>query len=323
MVLRDDERHERRELQRRRARRHRLTALGALAAAALAVVAGALVVAGSGDSGGGSASTPRDERTTPAEKGKKAKPADPRSAARLRQARAAGPVASKEVVHREPVAILMYHVIDQAPPGAALPALYVPRADFSGQMRELRRRGYEGVTLDQVYQRWHGGPALPEKPVVVSFDDGHPSWSRDALPVLDELGWPGVANVQVDLLGSEQLSKGDVRKLIAAGWEIDSHTFSHADVATLAPEALEREVAGSRRALRERLGVAVNFFCYPAGKRNEAAIEALRRAGYRGATTTEEGAAAPDPAFELRRIRVNAGVGASALADRVDAATGG
>jgi len=240
------------------------------------------------------------------------------SEARRTQARAAGAVPSKRIVHDTPVPMLMYHQIDTAPPGAPLPALFVPPDDFSSQLRALRERGYEGVTLDQVYQRWHGGPTLPRKPIVVSFDDGDLSWRREALPVMEKLGWPGVANVQVDLLGSEELPKADVRALIAAGWEVDSHTFSHADLATLRGEQLEREVAGSRDDLRKRLGVAANYLCYPAGKFSPAVIEAARRAGYRGATTTLPGDATPQAPFELKRIRINGGADAADVVDLVE-----
>lgn len=322
MQLDDDARRERRRHQRRRIRRRRLIAFGGLSLALVAIVAAIVLVTGSNDS----EQTPADGREQSGSTGTSGAEADTRdraersgSRARATQARAAGSVASTRVGHDEPVPILMYHQIDTAPAGAPLPALYVPPADFSSQLQELRRRGYHGVTLDQVYQRWHGGPALPRKPIVVSFDDGDRSWRREALPVMRKLGWPGVANVQVDLLGSEKLPKGDVRDLIAAGWEVDSHTFSHADLSALGGEQLERELAGSREDLRKRLRVPVNYICYPAGKFNPAVIEAARRAGYRGGTTTIPGNATPGAPFELKRIRINGGADAADVAELVEA----
>ena len=90
-----------------------------------------------------------------------------------------------------------------------------------------------------------------------------------------------------------------------AGWELDSHTLTHADLTTLGSDSLRNEVAGSRRRLRRIFHVPVHFFCYPSGRYNERVIAAVKAAGYLGATTTIEGLATPDGRYTLRRVRVN------------------
>src|SRR3954470_23113818 len=70
------------------------------------------------------------------------------------------------------VQILLYHHVAQAPVGATT-SLYVPPKRFAAQMAALDRAGFEAVTLDRVWRAWHGGRALPKRPVVVSFDDGY------------------------------------------------------------------------------------------------------------------------------------------------------
>jgi len=57
----------------------------------------------------------------------------------------------------------------------------------------------------------------------------------------------------------------------------------------------------------------VSFFCYPAGRYDSRVIAAVRRAGFRGATTTNEGLARRDEPFTLRRIRVSGGDGVDGL----------
>ena len=64
-------------------------------------------------------------------------------------------------------------------------------------------------------------------------------------------------------------------------------------------------MAGSRRILQRRLGLPIDFFCYPAGAYDAEAIAAVKRAGYLAATTVEPGLARPDQLYDLRRIRVD------------------
>jgi peptidoglycan/xylan/chitin deacetylase (PgdA/CDA1 family) len=221
--------------------------------------------------------------------------------------------------HDEPVPILMYHVITASPAATRYPQLWVPAQRFAQQMRALARAGYHGVTLAQVWDHWQRGLVLPRKPVVVSFDDGYFSQWKHAAPVLRALGWPGVLNLEVNNLGlAGGLSRRQLRELIGAGWEVDSHTISHPDLTTLGAAALRREVAGSRAQLRRRLGVAVAFFCYPSGRYDATVEAAVRAAGYLAATTTRPGVASPagDP-YALPRIRVNGTDTASALVARV------
>src|SRR5688572_20553453 len=73
------------------------------------------------------------------------------------------------------VPILMYHQLRTAPDGARQRALYVRPRDFAAQVRALRRAGYTAVTLQRVWDAWHGRATLPRRPVVFSFDDGYAS----------------------------------------------------------------------------------------------------------------------------------------------------
>jgi peptidoglycan/xylan/chitin deacetylase (PgdA/CDA1 family) len=207
-----------------------------------------------------------------------------------------------------PVPILTYHELRAAPAPPRSPAsstLWVPRARFDAQMRALARAGYHGVTLSQAYAAWHGGPALPAHPVVVSFDDGYASQFTVAEPELRRLGWPGVLNLETARLTARGgLSPARVRVLLGDGWELASHTLTHPDLTKVGATRLRREVSGSRRDLRRLFGVAVHFFCYPYGRADAAVRAAVRRAGYEGATTTHAGVARPGEAFTLPRIGV-------------------
>jgi peptidoglycan/xylan/chitin deacetylase (PgdA/CDA1 family) len=200
----------------------------------------------------------------------------------------------------------MYHSISVPPKGASLGELFLPTANFKEQMAYLSDQGYEAVTLDQLWSAWQGKGPLPEKPIVLSFDDGYETQYAHAAPVLKELGWPGVLNLKLLSLAQGEMTATMVKKMIGDGWEVDSHTINHLDVSTLSGPQLQHEVGDSRTMLQKEFGIPVNFFCYPAGKFDPASIAAVKAAGYLGATTVNPGDASPDAnPYELPRVRID------------------
>jgi peptidoglycan/xylan/chitin deacetylase (PgdA/CDA1 family) len=221
---------------------------------------------------------------------------------------------SGAAARRRAVPILMYHVLDSPPPGAAYPQLWVSPAAFSAQVRALALAGYHAVTLRQVFGAWRNGSPLPVKPVVLSFDDGYQSQGVVAGRVLKAAGWPGVLNLAIRNAGPGGITVARLHRLVRDGWEIDSHTVNHVDLTTLDAAGMRAELVGSRDWIRRRLGVSPEFFCYPAGRFDAAVVTAVQAAGYRGATTELDGVAgAPDNPYELPRVRVSNGEPASAV----------
>jgi peptidoglycan/xylan/chitin deacetylase (PgdA/CDA1 family) len=202
------------------------------------------------------------------------------------------------------IPILMYHVIGTPPVGARYPELWVTPDAFRAQMIALRRAGYRAVSLRSAFDGLRHGGALPRKPVVLSFDDGYRGDYVAARPILRRLGWPGVLNLEVRNIRTGDLTAAEVRGLIAAGWEVDSHTITHPDLTQVDATRLREELVGSRRALQGEFGVASDFFCYPAGRYDARVVAAVRSAGYLGATTTEEGDATGASPFTMPRVRV-------------------
>jgi peptidoglycan/xylan/chitin deacetylase (PgdA/CDA1 family) len=220
----------------------------------------------------------------------------------------------------QPVPILMYHVLSAPPANAPYPELYVRPADFAGEVGWLAAHGYHAVTLQRVFDAWRGAATLPAKPIVLSFDDGYLSDVKTALPVLKARRWPGVLNLEVaNLKPVWGIRPPGVRKLIAAGWEIDAHTLTHPDLTRVDAARLRDEVAGSRAAIRSRFHVSVNFFCYPAGRYDDAVVAAVQQAGFLGATTTNYGLAKPGELYTLARIRVDGSDGVKGLATKLTA----
>lgn len=221
--------------------------------------------------------------------------------------------------HDNPVPILMYHVTKRAPAGTPYPDLWVSEEDFSGQMRWLKDNGYTGITMAQLFNFWDDGYKLPNKPVVLTFDDGYPSNYSVARPVLRRLGWPGTLFLELNNVDSPKtgFTKRMVRRMVESGWEVGSHTISHPDLTTVGPAQLAREVKLSKKRIARTYGVDVDFFCYPAGRYDEKVLSAVKNAGYRGATTTLHGFATPNKPLELKRLRINGDDGVAGFAAKL------
>jgi peptidoglycan/xylan/chitin deacetylase (PgdA/CDA1 family) len=221
-----------------------------------------------------------------------------------------------------PVPIIQYHAIQPPVAGAELPEQFVPQADFVEQMKWLDEHGYEGVTLDQVEDAWYADGELPPKPVVLTFDDGYLSQYVAAFPALEHFHWPGVLNLVAE---GADLPDADVQTMLDADspWELASQTISNADLTTLDPAELRREVAESRKILQDRFGVPVNNFSYPAGQYDDTVIRAVSDAGYRGATSEVSGLATAAHPYVLNRIQVLLDDGLDGFVSKLKAAEAG
>ena len=210
------------------------------------------------------------------------------------------------VLHGDPrpVPILMYHHVAPTRRGSDL--LWVARSQFARELAYLHDHGYHAVTLQQVYQCWMRGTALPTRPVVLSFDDGYLDQYRYAAPLLRRYGDTAVLNLIVDNLG-RSLTIAMVSRMAASGWEIDSHTITHRNLTRLSPATVAYELKGSRDLLQRYFQAPVEFFCYPGGVYDSAVKAAVRHAGYLAATSVWYGLARPSERFALPRIVVFGG----------------
>jgi peptidoglycan/xylan/chitin deacetylase (PgdA/CDA1 family) len=179
------------------------------------------------------------------------------------------------------VSILTWHSISEGPgPTRIAPAL------FGEQLRALADAGCAVVGLADVAAWLHGTRPLPPRAAVLTFDDGYRDFATAAFPALAARGWPSTLFVCAARVGGRSdwpgmppaqveplLDWSAVAELAAGGVEIGSHALTHLDLTRQPPPEAEREIAGSGRALEERLGRPVTAFAYPFG-RSTAALRA-------------------------------------------------
>ncbi|MHB9145289.1 MAG: polysaccharide deacetylase family protein [Symbiobacteriia bacterium] len=216
----------------------------------------------------------------------------------------AAPLANITAARGVRVPILMYHEIGDGPN-----ELYVSEKSFAAQLDLLVSRGYQSITLDQLYEALQGKGDLPTHPIVLSFDDGYASAYHTAFPLLQQHGLTGVFFIYTRGVGNAgRVTWDELRQMKAQGMEIESHTISHLDLPRLSlqPQRLKDETAGSRANLQAELGTSVEYFCYPAGRYNAAVIQAVKDAGYKAALTTKPGFAdSSQSPYEWRRVRIS------------------
>jgi peptidoglycan/xylan/chitin deacetylase (PgdA/CDA1 family) len=136
--------------------------------------------------------------------------------------------------------------------------------------------------------------------VTTSWDDDDRS-SLKLAEILNSKAIPGTFYVPTGRLGEKSaLAPTDLRLLASAGFEIGGHTVSHAILTELGPTELTSEITRCKHKLENILGRGVETFCYPRGRFNQEVIDVVKRAGYRGARTTEMLALGPEfPAYEM------------------------
>ena len=186
--------------------------------------------------------------------------------------------------------VLMYHHVGPLRPGT-LPSLTVSPERFEKQVRELARRGYQGICPTD-WIRWRlEGKKLPDKPVLLTFDDGYADLVEHALPVLGRYGFGAAVYIVTGQLdgtntwdeargsGTHRLmTREQIRYWVGQGIEFGAHSRTHADLTTLAPHELTEEVVGSGNDLESLLGTRVSSFAYPYGFHNQAVDDCVRGA---------------------------------------------
>jgi peptidoglycan/xylan/chitin deacetylase (PgdA/CDA1 family) len=205
--------------------------------------------------------------------------------------------------------ILYYHRVEDEEHRSC-----VKPAAFAAQMAHLRTEGYRVLALPEVRAYIEEHRPFPERTIVVTFDDGFADNYHNAFPILQKEGLPMTLFLTADYIGREELpvlrdrsgvaplSWDQVEEMSRHGVDIGAHTLTHPELTDVDDARLEKEVAGSRQAISERLGRDIRLFCYPRGRFDERVKQAVRDAGYDLACTTMEGCVTPDThPFSLRR----------------------
>ena len=219
------------------------------------------------------------------------------------------------------IPILMYHSVSDSDDYRDLPPSCRPigyrlkvRA-FEEHLAGLREGGWETISLQDLLDYREGRGELPEKAVILTYDDGYADNYHTVLPLLLKYGFTATFFLSVSYLGEfGMMDLSDAGKLLEAGMEIGSHGMGHDLLTGRGKEELRWELEESRRRLRERLPAGIDFFSLPRGYLPPALPALARAAGYRGLCTSRPGFNSDQTdLFALRRFPVRSDWGREEL----------
>jgi len=210
--------------------------------------------------------------------------------------------------HRPLAKILLYHSISYPNDIVGLPSLE-PRL-FHRQLDYLKTHGYDTVFLSAVLQRYGQGEKIPDRWVVLTFDDGWEDFYRSVFPLLKAHGFKATLFVVPGFLGQlDYMTWKQVKEAQKSGFvEIGSHSLYHFALTCLDKQEAKKRIGLSKRILEKKLGVPVRVFAYPYGALNKEVRQMVREAGFLGATGTvyRMGEFRLRDPYNLRRVYVSA-----------------
>ena len=209
------------------------------------------------------------------------------------------------ILARPQVPILCYHQVRDWRDSDSKQAkdYIVPTAQFREQMQMLADSGYHTILPDQLLAYLTTGAPLPEKPIMLTFDDTNLDQYTNALPELEKHNFKGVFFVMtVSLNRPRYMTREQVKDLSDKGHAIGSHTWDHHNVKKYQGNDWETQVAKPKKVLEEITGQPVTYFAYPFGLWNKEAIPELKNHGITAAFQLAAKRDEQDPLFTIRRI---------------------
>lgn len=202
------------------------------------------------------------------------------------------------------IPILMYHSIDYEKGNE----LRIPKDKFREQMKYLKDNGFTTISLDELYSHMVFGMELPDKPIVITLDDGYSDNYTNAYPVLKEFNFKATVFMITMELYREgpYLTIEQIKEMNTEGIDIEPHTVSHPHLAQLPYDKQLDEIKTSKETLEKVLGREVKYFAYPFGNFNNDTLKAVQDAGIKMALNMTGGIAKKqDGIYKLSRIYVS------------------
>lgn len=225
------------------------------------------------------------------------------------------PADAATIMARPQVPILCYHHITPAQPHNEYS---VSVASFKAQMKALADSGYHTVLPDQLYNYLVYGAPLPEKPVMLTYDDTDEEQFTVAKPEMDKYGFKGVYFIMTISIGRPRyMSKEQIKQLSDEGHAVESHTWRHdrvdkylttphmdRDLKKIVNNDWDLQLVDTRKKLEDIIGKEIHYFAYPFGIWSKAGIPELRKRGFKLAFQLSTKRDPEEPLYTVRRMIV-------------------
>jgi peptidoglycan/xylan/chitin deacetylase (PgdA/CDA1 family) len=229
------------------------------------------------------------------------------------------------------VPILLYHSIalDVAP---RFRKWTVDPEVLAAHMAYLHDHHYTPITVTHFTTAMADSSVLlPQRPVVLTFDDGFADFYTNALPILTRYGFAATLYIATGFVGNTSrwlhplgegqrpmLTWGQIAEISASGVECGAHSSTHPELDTLSPGAARKEIIASKMILEQHLGRPVSTFAYPYGFYSPVVRRLVQQGGYSSACAVKQSMSAlTDDVFALARIMVTADTSVGRFAEYI------
>jgi peptidoglycan/xylan/chitin deacetylase (PgdA/CDA1 family) len=177
--------------------------------------------------------------------------------------------------------------------------LCMPVRTFHQHLKYLKENGYRVITMGELVEFLRYRRAIPKKSVIITIDDGYSSAYHIAYPILKQYGFTATLFVYADYVGLSESSIDwdQLREMKANGFEVGSHTLSHADLTKKKDdetdqaylERIRKELVASKQIIDQEIQQNTMFLAYPYGRYNETILKLSDQAGYKIGVTAKRG----------------------------------
>ncbi|TYQ30706.1 polysaccharide deacetylase family protein [Pseudanabaena sp. UWO310] len=200
--------------------------------------------------------------------------------------------------------------------------------DLEKHFQMLQDGGYTPITMDRLVSYLRTGGQLPEKPVLLTFDDNYLGQYKYAFPLLKKYNYPAVWSVHTRFVGTggkkPKATWDQLREMQKSGLiTVASHTVNHLNMKNLSDAEIDREVLESKKVLEKELGITIDYFTYPEGDFTERAKDKVKDVGYKAALSMSLDPRQERSANESEDLLSIMRFGQSRFSEAIEQASGG
>ena len=214
------------------------------------------------------------------------------------------------------IPVLMYHSIGYEKGNTAR----LPKEKFKEQMKYLKENNYATLSLEDAYDFFMSNKAVPEKAIILTFDDGYVDNYVEAFPILKELELKATFFVITDLVDKipSYMNLEQLKETQASGMDIESHTVNHEHLKQLSYEKQVKTLKESKEFLERLLNKKIQYFAYPYGEYTEETLTAVKETGYKMAfATTGKWSDKTDGILTLDRVFISGDASLDVFIERI------
>ncbi len=187
--------------------------------------------------------------------------------------------------------ILLYHHIGPKPAHISDSnyTWYVSEEKFASDLQAILDAGYKTMFFSEALD-YLDQEKMPEKAVIITFDDGAKDYMSSAFPILQAYEMKSTMFLQSHVRSSNWLSEDDIRSLHDSGLvEFGSHTKYHEYLTRVSEVVVRKEIQESKEKIESLIEQPVQVLSYPFGLYNDRVEELVEEAGYEMALTIDSG----------------------------------